>query len=143
MSLTVSESGGKSFPILPEGSYVAICNMLVDLGQQYNETYKNSSRKVLIGWELPEETIEINGELVPRTISQRYTASLNEKSVLRRDLAAWRGRDFTAAELEEFNLRNIVGVACMLHPQRIQRQQVCQRCKHHVSAEGHAPASAF
>lgn len=114
MSLTVSESGGKSFPILPEGSYVAICNMLVDLGQQYNETYKNSSRKVLIGWEIPEERIEINGELVPRTISQRYTASLNEKSILRRDLASWRGRDFTAAELEEFNLRNIVSAPCML-----------------------------
>lgn len=114
MSLTVSEAGGKSFPILPEGSYAAVCNMLVDLGLQYNEAYKNSSRKVLIGWEMPEETIEINGELVPRTISQRYTASLNEKSVLRRDLAAWRGRDFTPAELEEFNLRNIVGAPCLV-----------------------------
>lgn len=114
MSLTVSEAGGKSFPILPEGSYAAVCNMLVDLGMQYNEAYKNSSRKVLIGWELPEETIEINGEIVPRTISQRYTASLNEKSVLRRDLAAWRGRDFTPEELEEFNLRNIVGAPCLV-----------------------------
>ena len=114
MSLTVSESGAKEFPILPEGSYAAICNMLIDLGMQYNEAYKNSSRKVLIGWELPEERIEINGESVPRTINQRYTASLNEKSILRRDLAAWRGRDFNAAELEEFNLRNIVGAPCLL-----------------------------
>lgn len=114
MSLTVSETGGKEFPILDEGSYVAICNMLVDLGLQFNERYGNSSRKVLIGWELPEETIEINGELVPRTISQRYTASLNEKSILRRDLIAWRGRDFTPQELEEFNLRNIVGAPCLL-----------------------------
>jgi hypothetical protein len=69
---------------------------------------------VLIGWEFPEETIEINGEAVPRTITQRYTASLNEKSVLRRDLSAWRGRDFTPAELAEFNLRNIVGAPCMI-----------------------------
>lgn len=114
MSLTVSESKGREFPILEEGSYVAICNMLVDLGLQYNEQYGNSSRKVLIGWELPEELIEINGEKVPRTISQRYTASLNEKSVLRRDLSAWRGRDFTPAELAEFNLRNIVGAPCLL-----------------------------
>lgn len=114
MSLTVSESGAREIPILAEGSYVAICNMLVDLGLQYNERYGNSSRKVLIGWELPEELIEINGEMVPRTISQRYTASLNEKSILRRDLSAWRGRDFTQAELEEFNLRNIVGAPCLL-----------------------------
>ena len=114
MSLTVSETGKKEFPILAEGSYVAICNMLVDLGMQFNEQYGNSSRKVLIGWELPEEIIEINGEPVPRTINQRYTASLNEKSVLRRDLSAWRGRDFTPAELAEFNLRNIVGAPCLL-----------------------------
>lgn len=114
MSLTVSESGGREIPILAEGSYVAVCNMLVDLGLQFNERYGNSSRKVLIGWVLPEEMIEIGGEMVPRTISQRYTASLNEKSVLRRDLSAWRGRDFTQAELEEFNLRNIVGAPCLL-----------------------------
>lgn len=114
MSLTVSESGAREIPILPEGSYAAVCNMLVDLGLQYNKTYGNSSRKVLIGWELPEELIEIGGEPVPRTINQRYTASLNEKSVLRRDLAAWRGRDFTPAELSEFNLRNIVGAPCLL-----------------------------
>lgn len=114
MSLTVSESGGKSFPILPEGSYVAICNMLVDLGLQYNETYKNSTKKVRIGFELPEERIEVNGESVPRNIGTTYTASLNEKSILRRDLASWRGRDFTAAELEEFNLRNIVGAPCLI-----------------------------
>ena len=114
MSLTVSENAGREIPILPEGSYVAVCNMLVDLGLQYNKTYGNSSRKVLIGWELPEELIEIGGEPVPRTINQRYTASLNEKSVLRRDLAAWRGRDFTPAELSEFNLRNIVGAPCLL-----------------------------
>lgn len=114
MSLTVSETGGKEFSIIPEGSYVAICNMLVDLGLQYNEAYKNSSRKVLIGWEFPEERIEINGEDVPRTITQRYTASLNEKSILRRDLSAWRGRDFTPAELSGFNLRNIVGAPCMI-----------------------------
>lgn len=114
MSLTVSETGKKEFPLLPEGSYVGICNMLIDLGMQLNEQYGNSSRKVLIGWEIPDELIEINGEKVPRTINQRYTASLNEKSVLRRDLSAWRGRDFTPAELEEFNLRNIVGAPCMI-----------------------------
>lgn len=114
MSLTVSETGSREIPILEEGSYVAICNMLVDLGLQFNERYGNSSRKVLIGWVLPEELIEINGEMVPRAISQRYTASLNEKSVLRRDLSAWRGRDFTPGELEEFNLRNIVGAPCLL-----------------------------
>lgn len=115
MSLTISESGSKErLPLIPEGTYVGICNMLVDLGLQYSEQYDRSTRKVLVGWELPEELCEIKGETVRRTITQRYTASLNEKSTLRRDLIAWRGRDFTADELSAFNLRSIVSAPCML-----------------------------
>ena len=115
MSLKVSENGGGSnIPILEEGSYAAVCYMLVDIGLQRNERYGNSSRKVIIGWEIADEFIEVDGEKKPRVFSARYTASLNEKAILRRDLAAWRGRDFTEAELEEFNLRNIVGASCLI-----------------------------
>ena len=115
MSLKVSESGSSnSIPILEEGTYAAVCYMLVDLGLQYNKNYGNSSRKVLIGWEIADEYVEVDGEKKPRVFSARYTASLNEKAVLRKDLAAWRGRAFTEAELSEFNLCNIVGAPCMI-----------------------------
>lgn len=115
MGLIVSESGGGgNFSILDEGSYAAVCYMLVDIGLQKNETYGNSRNKVIVGWEIPDEKVEINGKEQSRVFTNRYTASLNEKSILRRDLAAWRGRDFTPAELAEFNLRNIVGVPCLI-----------------------------
>lgn len=115
MGLNVSENGGgSSIPVLPEGSYAAVCYMLVDLGLQRNEKYGNSSRKVLIGWEIPDETIEVDGEKKSRVFSARYTASLNEKAILRRDLAAWRGREFTEEELSNFNLRNIIGAPCLI-----------------------------
>lgn len=115
MSLTVSENGGGSnIPMLAEGSYAAVCYMLVDIGLQKSERYGNSSRKVMIGWEIADEFVEVDGEKKPRVVSARYTASLNEKAILRRDLAAWRGRDFTETELEEFNLRNIVGAPCLI-----------------------------
>lgn len=115
MSLKVSEnSSGGGISILPEGSYAAVCYMLVDLGLQKNIAYNNSSRKVLIGWELADEYVEVDGKQQPRVFSTRYTASLNEKAILRRDLAAWRGREFTEAELEEFNLCNIVGAPCLI-----------------------------
>ena len=115
MSLKVSESGGGSnIPMLAEGSYAAVCYMLVDIGLQRNEAYGNSSRKVIIGWEIADQYVEVDGEKKPRVFSARYTASLNEKAILRRDLAAWRGRDFTEAELAEFNLRNIIGAPCMI-----------------------------
>lgn len=115
MSLTVSASAPSIEPI-PEGTYLAVCCSLVDLGMQYNERFNNTQRKVLIEWELPELTYE-NKEGVTKTrrCNNRYTASLNDRGNLRRDLAAWRGRDFTEAELEEFNLCNIVGKSCLIN----------------------------
>lgn len=115
MSLTVNGSSATSIEPIEEGTHLGVCNMLVDLGMQFNEVYKNSSRKVLIGWEIPDETIELDDGPHPRQISKRYTASLNEKSTLRSDLAAWRGRDFTPEELAAFDLRNIVGASCLIN----------------------------
>lgn len=115
MSLTVNANQQSSIAPIPQGTYLAVCYMLVDLGMQYSEAFKKSSRKVLIGWEVPEETITIDGEERPRNINKQYTASLNESASLRQDLAAWRGRDFTPEELEAFDLRNIVGTSCMIN----------------------------
>lgn len=115
MSLTVNANPTSSIAPIPEGTYLGVCNMLVDLGVQFNETYKTSSRKVLVGWEIPEETFTVDGEQKPRTLSKRYTASLDERATLRQDLAAWRGRDFTQEELAAFDLRNIVGASCLIN----------------------------
>ena len=115
MSLIVSENETPKFEPIAEGTHLAVCNMLVDLGMQYSEKFGKSNRKVLIGWEIPGEVIEIDGEKHGRSISKRYTASLNEKSSLRKDLASWRGRDFTAEELAAFDLNNIVGTSCLIN----------------------------
>ena len=114
MSLTVNGESAPSIAPVEEGTHLGVCSMLIDLGMQYSEVYKKSQRKVLIGWELPDETIEINGEMKPRVLSKRYTANLSEKSNLRKDLASWRGRDFTPEELKAFDLKNIVGASCLL-----------------------------
>lgn len=111
MSLIVNEGSAGGYSLLDEGTYPAICYMLVDLGEQYSETFGRSSKKVLIGWELPGEKLD-NGE--PRYMSNTYTASLNKKGNLRKELISWRGRDFTPEELNAFDLRNIVGAPCLL-----------------------------
>lgn len=111
MSLIVNEGASSNIPLLPEDVYPAVCNMLVDLGEQYSEKFGNTARKVLISWELPGEKLD-NGET--RRLSNTYTASLNSKGNLRKDLISWRGRDFTVDELKKFDLRNIVGAPCML-----------------------------
>lgn len=114
MSLFVEEKAASTVPTLPEDTYPAVCYCLVDLGEQYSEAFKKMSQKVVIGWELVGETITIDGKEQPRTFHNTYTKSLSEKSKLRSDLTSWRGKEFTAEELRGFNLRNIVGVPCML-----------------------------
>lgn len=115
MSLYVSENSGSNFEPIEPGTYSAVCYGIVDIGDQYNETYAKYSPKIVILWELPEEKIIIDEKPVSRTISKVYTCSLNEKAALRRDLAAWRGRDFTPEELKRFYLGNILGAPCMLN----------------------------
>ena len=111
MSLIIKENSGTNIPLLAEDSYPAVCCMLVDLGEQYSEKYETLSRKVLITWELPGEKLEDGSA---RRLSNTYTASLNSKGNLRKDLIAWRGRDFTVDELKAFDLKNIVGAPCLL-----------------------------
>lgn len=112
MSLNINDKGTQTFSPIPEGTHTAVCYGVIDLGKQYNEKFDKSTDKVMIMWELPDEIEE--GQDLPRVFSQRYTASLNSKSRLRKDLAAWRGRDFTEAELDDFNLRNILGTSCLI-----------------------------
>lgn len=116
MSLTVKETTESSFEPIPEGTYSAVCHLLVDLGVQHNKTFDSSSRKVMLGWLIPEETyVNKEGFEVPRAMYGTYTASIGKKAKLRSLLASWRGRDFTAEELDAFNLRNIVGAPCLMN----------------------------
>lgn len=114
--LTASEGTNNRIPPIEAGPYPAICYGLIDLGEQWSEAYQKWTRKILIMWELPGETLDLGvGEPSSRVISQKYTLSLNERSALRRDLISWRGREFTDAELRNFDMRNIVGAPCLLN----------------------------
>lgn len=113
MGLTVKNSGDHGPRELPaEGTHIARCVQLIDLGHQLNERSQKWLHKVLIGWELPEEKRD---DGTPHMVWGRYTMSLFDSAYLRRDLKSWRGRDFTAAELECFDLKTIVGAPCLLN----------------------------
>lgn len=114
MSIVVKENaGGKTAPI-EAGTYPARCVGVVDIGVQYNEKFAKYQEKVILVFELPTERITVDDADKPRWVSKRYTASLSEKAGLRKDLEAWRGRAFTGEELAGFNLKNILGCACMV-----------------------------
>lgn len=115
--MILSDSGSTSFEQPPTGSHAARCIAIIDLGTQ-RTTYEGEAqikRQVIVRWELPTELIT-TGDFAgkPFTVSKFYTASLHEKAGLRKDLASWRGRDFTAEELKGFDLKSVLGKACML-----------------------------
>jgi hypothetical protein len=126
MGLTVSYSPNSAFRKVPPGVWAARCVGVVDLGTQEVEFSgeKKLQHKLQLTWEVFGEdeagvalTIEQDGKEVPLQISKRYTLSLNEKAALRKDLAAWRGRDFTPEELKAFDISKLLGVLCLLNVQ--------------------------
>ena len=124
MAFIATDSGGGNFKRVPAGAYIGRCYSLVDLGTQlttgqYGEKLQH---KLRIGWELFGEddegnplTIDVDGKEMPLTITKGYTVSLHEKSGLRRDLAAWRGKDFTDDEAKGFDVSKLIGAYCMVN----------------------------
>lgn len=114
MAMIAKDNGGADIPKLEGGVYTAISTAIIDLGLQANEKFDKTQRKFMLIWNIQGEEIELNGEKMPRQISKEYSFSLHEKSGLRKDLQAWRGKPFTEEELQGFNLLNILNVACQL-----------------------------
>ena len=114
MSMIASDNGGVSIPKLEGGVYTAISSAIIDLGLQTSEKFQKTQRKFMMIWNILGEEVEVNGEKLPRQISKEYSFSLNEKSTLRKDLQAWRGKVFTDEELQGFNLLNILNKSCQL-----------------------------
>lgn len=107
------ESSGGTFTPVPAGAHVSRCFASIALGtQKPNNPSFNPSFKVMLMFETPNELVE--GTDDPMTIGKEYTCSLSEKANLRKDLAGWRGRDFTAEELQGFDVANVVGQPCIL-----------------------------
>lgn len=124
MSFIATDSGGGNFKRVPPGAYIGRCFSLVDLGTQLStgQFGEKMQHKIKIGWELFGDdedgnplTIDVDGRDMPLTISKSYTVSLHEKSGLRKDLAAWRGRDFTDDEAKAFDVAKLLGAYCMVN----------------------------
>lgn len=105
--------------LIPAGNYIARCYKMIHIGT-VETLYMGQTKqqnKVRIGFELPLELKVFkpeNGEQ-PLVIEKEYTLSMYDKSTLRKDLASWRGKQFTDAEAEKFDITALIGKACMLN----------------------------
>jgi hypothetical protein len=125
MGFIAKDNGGESnFKKVPPGVYVARCYSLIDMGTQISDGQYGSKEqhKIRIGFEIFGDddegnplTIDVDGKEMPLTISKTYTLSLHEKAGLRKDLAAWRGRDFTDEEAKAFDVSKLISAYCMVN----------------------------
>jgi hypothetical protein len=114
--MIISENtGGAAFKPCPAGTYQARCIRLIDMGTQTTD-YQGETKtahKLWMAFEILSDT-ERRDDGTPYMVSKRFTASLHEKSALRKTLASWRGRDFTAPELKAFDLAGVLGKSCLI-----------------------------
>lgn len=124
MGFIASDNGGGDFKKVPQGVHMGRCYSLIDLGTQLVKSQHGDKlmHKIRIAWELFGEdeagnplTVDYEGKVMPMTISKSYTLSLSEKANLRKDLQAWRGRDFTEEEARGFDITKLLGVYCMVN----------------------------
>ena len=115
-----NSGGGGGFTPVPPGMHLARCYRVIDLGTQ-NSTYLGvvtKKPKVMFQFEVHSEDdagnpiVTAKGE--PMSISKNFTLSLVERATLRKDLQTWRGREFTQAELNGFELKAVLGVWAMI-----------------------------
>ena len=103
-----------SVPPLEAGVYMAVCVTIADLGDQYSEKYKSTSRKVVFAFDIPSETIEIDGEQKPRQLSKRCTFSVSKKGAMNKMLNSWLNANMSEKELGEIDLFSLIGRGCQI-----------------------------
>ena len=111
MKLAVGGGGDSEYEQPPVGEHKAICYRVID-GGRAEEDYLgevNVRHKIFLFWELPECKMS-DGR--PMGVMTGYTASLNEKSKLYRDVTAWINRSFTQAEKDGLSLSEWIGQQC-------------------------------
>ena len=112
--MKIKDRSKKKAPPMEPGAYLAVCVGVVDLGEQFSEKFKSYSNKLKIIWDIPDETLEVDGEQKPRQLSKDFTFSTSKKSSLRAFLQAWNSRTYTDEEFGELDIFDQIGKGCQL-----------------------------
>lgn len=113
--MKIKDRAKPKVPPVEAGVYMAVCIGFVDLGEQYSEKFKNYSYKGMYIWELPGETIEIDGEQKPRQLSKEFVISASNKSNLRKFIETWNSKSYSDEEFMEFDIFEQIGKPCQLN----------------------------
>lgn len=97
---------GNAYAPAPEGEHNAVCVDATDI--ELKDTPWGKKPKFRLVWELDCKMDDGR----PFVVGKTYTASLDQKATLRKDLKTWRGRDFTADEAKAFDTERLIGAPC-------------------------------
>jgi hypothetical protein len=115
MSIIARDTGGGDFEPIPAGMHNAVGARIYDLGNQPGFNPGSFAHKVVVLWELATRYTTGDYKDQRMRVSKTYTLSLSEKANLRHDLESWRGRAFTEAELQGFDVEKVIGAPCTLN----------------------------
>ena len=113
--MKIKDRAKPKVPPVEPGVYIGICIGVIDLGEQYSETFKKYSNDVKIVWELAGETVEVDREQKPRQLSKDFAIATSKKSKLRAFLSSWNGKQYSDEEFAELELFDQLGKACQLN----------------------------
>ena len=113
--MRIKDKAKPKVPAIEPGVYMAVCVGVIDLGEQYSEMFKNYRNEVQIVWEIPSETVEIDGETNPRQLSRTFSVATSRKANLRAIISSWNGKTYSDDEFSELDLFAQIGKPCMLN----------------------------
>ncbi len=104
-----------ALPPVPAGQYLAVCVGVFDLGEQYSEKFKKYSPKIMITFDIPSVTIEVDGKQEPRQLSREFTISGKNNSKLRAFISSWNGVQYSDEAFGEFDPLTQIGKPAMIN----------------------------
>lgn len=113
--MKIKDKAKPALPPVPAGQYLAVCVGVYDLGEQYSEKYKNYSPKLMISFDIPSVTIEVEGKMEPRQLSREFTITAKNNSKLREFISSWNGTQYSDEAFGEFDPLTQVGKPAMIN----------------------------
>lgn len=121
-----SNTQKKDYGRIADGTYMSRLAQLIDMGEQLQTDYQTGEskkddngndiykREVMLTFEFPTETIEIDGVEKPRWQSKNYTLSLNEKAALFKVVRALDDKATDKIKKGTYDLSVLVNKPCMV-----------------------------
>jgi len=110
----VVKDEARDFEPIPDGLQQAVLVANHNLGIRPGYAGK-AQHKVVLVWELAERRTEGDFAGQRFVVTKQYTATMNERGNLSKDLESWRGRAFTEEERRGFELNDINAQNCNLN----------------------------